>query len=327
MAHFGEMARIDSQGSVVRATLKSGTVVELNRYNASDFDDGLRVWDAKNGVVNLDSLRISSVEFLPTPPLADLPVRLFGTVHSRRGDFTGFIGWDRDDCVGSDELNGVSEAGGSVGLRYDTLRSIKRFSSGGATATRLDGSGMDLSGTNEVNENNQGIYVDDPRYGKVRIDWDVFERVEFSPAGSGPAYGDFPPGSPLTGRVTTRAGSTFAGRIAWDLDENETTDTLDAGNEGLYYTLPFGLIASITPMSDGESEPDSARVMLRSGEELKLAGTSDVSEGNAGVLVVVEGREQPEYVPWKEIERVEFDRPAATYLPAGGDLDVESPAE
>ncbi len=92
----------------------------------------------------------------------------------------------------------------------------------------------DLSGTSWGRVN-----VDDRRYGRVLISWDAFERVDFSDfssGGSGPAYGDFPPGSPLTGSVTTHAGHRLAGRLVYDLDESETTETLDAPSQGVDYT-------------------------------------------------------------------------------------------
>jgi hypothetical protein len=42
MARFGEIARIEGSVRVVRVTLKSGTVLDLDRSFASDFDDGVR---------------------------------------------------------------------------------------------------------------------------------------------------------------------------------------------------------------------------------------------------------------------------------------------
>ena len=106
MARFGDIARIEAHGRQVRVTLKSGTVFDLDRFAASDFDDGVRVWDGRRGVVDLDSLRIRTIELLPTAPLAAAPDRLHGTVRTRQGDFTGFVQWDREECVGSDELDG-----------------------------------------------------------------------------------------------------------------------------------------------------------------------------------------------------------------------------
>ena len=44
----------------------------------------------------------------------------------------------------------------------------------------------------------------------------------------------------------------------------------------------------------------------------------DLGERNAGMLIFVEGRQPPEYVPWTDGERVDFDRPPAMYPPLEG---------
>jgi hypothetical protein len=321
MARFGEIARIEAHGREVRVTLKSGTVFELDRLFASDFDDGLRVWDGRRGVADLGSLRIYTIELLPTPPpttgSAAAPYRLHGTVRTRQGDFTGFVGWNGDDSVGPDELVGRT-AEGELSLRFDTLRSIARRARESSRVTLLDGREIVLSGTADVGDGNRGIDVDDRRYGRVRISWDAFERVDFSPGGSGPGYGDFPPGHPLTGSVTTRAGRRLAGRLVYDLDESETTDTLDADSQGVHYTIPFGLIASIAPAGREERGAHRARATLHNGEELRLERTGDLREENAGMLIFVDGRARPDYVPWSDVEQVDFDRPPAMYPPLGG---------
>lgn len=316
MVRFGDVARIEARGRAVRVTLKSGTVFDLNRFDASDFDDGVRVWDGRRGVVDLDSLRIRAVELLPTPSPGAAPIRLHGTVRTRQGDFTGFVQWDRQECVGADELRGYT-AGRKSSLRFDTIRSIARRSRDSALVTQLDGRQVVLSGTRGVDRDNRGVYVDDPRYGRVLVSWDAFERVDFSPGGGGPAYGDFPPGRPLTGSVTTRAGRRLAGRLVYDLDESETTDTLDAPSQGVDYTIPFGLVASIV-LPGHEERAQRARVTLQSGEELRLELAGDLGERNGGILVFVEGRPRPEYVPWADVARVDLDRPPATYPPLGG---------
>jgi hypothetical protein len=319
MARFGEIARIEARGREVRVTLKSGTVFDLDRFEASDLDDGVRVWDGRRGVADLDSLRIRTIELLPTPPLGAAPSRLHGTVRTRQGDFTGFIGWNRQGYVGSDELDGHTPAG-KLSLRFDTIRSIARRSRDSSLVTLLDGREIVLSDTAEAGDGNRGIYVDDRRYGRVLISWDAFERVDFSPGGtggSGPAYGDFPPGRPFTGTVTTRAGRRLAGRLVYDLDESETTETLDASSQGVDYTIPFGLIASIVPPGREERGARRARVTLQNGEELQLERTGDLGEGNAGMLIFVDGRQRPEYVPWTDVEQVDFDEagPRKTNLP------------
>src|SRR4029079_12014496 len=186
---------------------------------------------ATRGVVDLDSLRIRTIELLPTAPLAGAPARLYGTVHTRHGDFTGFVQWDRWQCVGSDMLGsdilGRQSANGALSLRFDSIRSIARRSAGGVLVTLRDGREVVLSRP-QRGDGNHGTYVDDPRYGRVLVSWEAFKRLDFSPSDSGPAYGDFPPGSPLRGSVPTHTGRRLAGRLVYDLDESETTETLDA---------------------------------------------------------------------------------------------------
>lgn len=313
MRRFGEMARIEASRTQVLVTLKGGDMVDLDRFEASDFDDGVRVWDGSRGIVDLDSLRIRAIELLPTPALDDAPYRLQGTVHTRQGDFSGFIGWNREDCVGSDELTGRT-AEGEVRLRFDTIRAMARQEPASCRVTLQDGREIVLSDSADVGDENRGIYVADRRYGRVLISWNAFERVDFEPGGSGPAYGGFPPGSPLMGRVFTRTGRSLAGRLVYDLDESETTETLDAPAQGVDYSLPFGSLASIV-LPEQATEP--ARVTLGNGLLLQLERSGDLGPTNAGLLVFVEGGERPEYVPWSDVGQVDFVLPKATEAPPG----------
>jgi hypothetical protein len=313
MARFGDIARVESQGRDVWVTLKSGTRFDLDRYAASDFDDGVRVWDVRAGVVDLDSGQIRTIDFLPTARLADAPERLHGTVHTGQGEFTGFLQWDREDGVGTDELRGRTPDG-DLRARFDTVRSIARRSPDSSQVTLRDGSEIVLSGTRAAGRDNRGIYVDDRRYGRVLVSWDAFVRLDLTPADSGPAYDEYPPGRLLTGRVTTRDGRRLSGRLVYDLDESETTETLDAPFRGVDYMIPFALIESIAPPGHDER----ARVTLRGGEELVLEARGDLAAANAGLLVFVDGRPSPEYVPWKDVAWMDLDRPPAVYPPTPG---------
>ena len=316
MARFGDIAHIEAHVGTVQVTLKSGTTFELDRFAAGDIDDGVRVWDGRR-VVDLDARRIRTIELLHTARLVDAPDRLHGTVRTHQGDFTGYIQWDRQECVGTDELDGRT-ADGELSLRYDTIRSIARHAGDSALVTLLDGREMVLSDTREVGRGNRGLYVDDPRYGRVLISWDAFERVDFSAGGSGPAYGDFPPGRALAGSVTTRDGRRLAGRLVYDFDESETTETLDAPLQGVDYTIPFNLITSIVPHGREGGGAPRATVILHDGEELQLERTGDLGDGNAGMLIFVDGRERPDYVPWTDVEQVDFDRAPGMHPPPGG---------
>jgi hypothetical protein len=238
-------------------------------------------------------------------------------VRTRQNEFSGFVQWDREECVGTDALDGHAPDD-ELSLRFDTIRSIARRSPDSSLVTLLDGREIVLSGNREVGRGNRGIYVDDRRYGRVLISWDVFDRVDFAPGGGGPAYGDFPPGRPLTGSVTTRAGRRLAGRLVYDLDESETTETLDGPHQGVDYTIPFGLIASIVPPGREARGAPHARVTLHDGEVLPLERSGDLADANAGMLIFVDGSPRPEYVPWADVRQVDLDRPPAMYPPAAG---------
>ena len=303
MARFGDIARIEVLGRDVRLTLKSGTVLITNYSSFNDLDDGVRVWDRSQRILDVGARQVRTIDFLPAPGAGPLPQRLHGTVSTRAGDFTGFVQWNRNKGLGTDELGGRT-ADGDLRVRFDTIRSIAREAQS-SRVTLLDGREILLTGP-ESGHASLGIYVDDPRFGRVLVSWDTFERLDFSPGGSGPAYGDFPPGLPLTGIVTTRAGRRLAGRLVYDLDESETTETLDAPDQGVDYTIPFGLIISI--VLPGREEP--AWVTLSSGEQLQLDRRGDLGEANAGMLIFVDGSQRPEYVLWTDVERVDFHRPS-----------------
>ena len=155
MARFGDITRIEGRGRDLRVTLKSGTVFALDGFDADDYADGLRVWDEAHGVVDLEERQIRAVEFLPTVRLADSPARLHGTVRTSEGDFTGFVQWNREKCVGSDELAGRS-AEGKLSVRFDTIRRVARESRNSSRVTLLDGGEIVLSGTREAGRDNRG---------------------------------------------------------------------------------------------------------------------------------------------------------------------------
>ena len=301
MARMGDVAKVEAAGGRWGLlTLKSGTEIEFDLHGASDFDDGVRVWDGDGNFTDVGRRQIRLIELLPNPVQSSAPYRLHGSVRTPQGEFTGFIQWDRQECLGSDYLWGKTDEG-PVSLRFDTIGAIERRSSDSVKVTMLEGFDLVLSDSRKVGGRNRGLYVDDPRYGRVLVAWSSVERVDFSPGGSGPAYDAFAPGGQLRGTVTTRAGDRLSGRLVYDLDESETTETFDAPIGGVDYTIPFGMIESIVP-GDGEH----ARVTLRSGEELTLEQRGDLGEGNLGMLIFVEGRQDPEHVRWADVARIDL---------------------
>jgi len=315
MTRFGDIARIEAFGRDLTVTLKSGSIVDLDRYGADDFADGVRVWEA-GSIVDLDERRVRSIEFLPAPESGRAVEALRGTVRTRNGDYSGLVQWDREQCLQDDVLEGIS-ADGAISLPFRTIRAIERRSGESILVSLEDGRAIELSGSSEARTGNRGIYVDDPRYGRVLVRWEAFERVDFGSGGAGAAYDDFPAGSPLTGTVTTRSGMRIDGRLVYDLDESETTDTLDAPWRDVDYTIPFSLIASVDfPGPDGGSAA-IGRIRLHGGEALELEAAGDLDRNNAGILVFVGGDAEPQFLPWSDVARMELERPAESFPPIG----------
>jgi len=311
VAPFGAISRIEARGGEVRVTLKGGSVIDLDRFESSDFDDGLRVWDARGQATDLDSLRIRQVDLLATPALGGLACRLSGVVRSRAGEFRGFVAWNRDAALGSDELTGRS-GGERLRLRLADVRALARTGRDGLLVTLRDGRELPFEASSG-SDGRRGLTVSDGRYGRVRVAWEVFDRVDFdAPAdpaacASGPAYDEIEPQPPLRGTVTARDGTRPAGRLIFDLDESTEADTLDAGAEGIEYALPFGKVAAIVLPPVGENGAGSAGVVLGDGSELRLDRTGDLAAANAGLLVYVEGDDAPAYLPWAKVARLDFE--------------------
>jgi hypothetical protein len=297
LARFGDIARIDTGLREIRVTLRSGAETVLDRWEADDLADGLRIWDAERGVVDIGEKDIVSVEFMPGPGDGDGPRPLHGTVYTTQGEFTGFLQWDRTAGLVADPV--------VDGLSFAEVKAIERRSSDSAVATLLDGSERVLSGTRGGGPGSRGVYVDDVRYGRVLVSWDALERMELADGGTGPGYDDFPAGGPLTGRVVTLSGERLEGRVVYDLDESETTETLDAPRRGVDYLLTFSRIESVDLPGGGNGGP-AARITLRGGEVLELERAGDLGGANAGLLVFADGESHPDYVPWSDVARIEF---------------------
>jgi hypothetical protein len=246
---------------------------------------------------------IRTIDFLPTPANLAVPAfRLRGTVHTEDGSFRGYIQWDQDECLSSDELDGETRDG-EVSLQMGQIRSIERRSRDSSKVVLRDGRTFVLDDSNDVDSSNRGIYVHDGRFGRVLVTWDAFRRVEFDPPGdSGPAYTDFRPGRPLSGKVSTRQGKTYRGRLVYDVDEMETMELLDGHRRDVEYSIPFARIAFILP-----ERTDSSRVVYKDGKELKLEDTVDVGRDNAGMLVFEQGRKEPRYIAWEDVQRIDFE--------------------
>ena len=266
--------------------------------------------------------------------------RLWGRVTLTDGTtHTGFIRWDRNEAGVYDLLDGTREASedaylawldavrdgerpvrtldllgyriswneqdpdfpgqSTSGVRFGHVRELRVIDRDRARLTLRSGQSVEFSGgASDIGIGLRETLVQGPD-GTHEVEWDELRSVTFA----APPAGAAPTGRRLHGTVRDREGREFMGDLAWDLDEVLDLDVLDGADEdGTDHEIPFAEILRIEPL------PGSARVVLRSGRSLQLAGTNDVGRGHRGVQI-----SDPELgtveVEWDDLASVDFHPP------------------
>ncbi len=302
---FGHLRRLEPlDDDMALLILKSGQKVEMEN-SSTDLGEGIReiiIEDVDEGEVELVWRDIESIEFADTDGgmESNFGERLYGTLTTRRGEtFSGFVGWDVDEVFGRDVLDGEEDED-SRKIRFDKIAAIERYSSSGATVHLKSGDKIVLRGTNDVDDDNRGIIIADPAFGQVVVDWDEFDRLDFSTPDGKVRYANFDGGRPIEGTVFTEDGEKYTGRIRWDNDEEYTWEILDGDSRDTQYDIEFGAIKKIEKRSHS-----SSIVTLRDGREFRLRGSNDVDGDNKGIIVL-DGAKKVVEIDWDDFASVEF---------------------
>jgi len=195
---------------------------------------------------------------------------------------------------------------GRLSLRFDTIRSIARRAPDSSLATLHDGREVLLSGTSEVGPGHRGIYVDDRRYGRVLISWTPSSASTSAPAAAA-RLRRVPARAPAHGRVTTRAAT--ASPAGWS-----STSTRAKPRDVRRPVRRRGLHHPLRPdRLDRAPWPRRSRRPACHGDPswrrgAAVGATGDLGERNPGLLIFVDGRQRPEYVPWSDVERIDLER-------------------
>jgi len=285
--------------------LKNGNEVEF--FNGStDIGTSIReivIEDTREGEIEFDWDDIDLIEFSEagSGQTSVFGERLYGTLTTRRGEeFTGFVCWDVDELFEDDILDG-KERRRSRKIEFGKLASIARYSSSGAEVVLRSGDEMLLRGTNDVDDDNRGIYILDPAFGQVKVDWSDFDILEFKAAPRPIRYSDFDGGRKIRGKVYTEDGKEYSGEICWDDDEEYTWELLNGDYRDMEFKLEFGLIKSVEKNSRRSSD-----VTVSDGRTFRLRGSNDVDEDNKGIIITQDDGDEV-YVDWEDFARAEFD--------------------
>jgi hypothetical protein len=290
-------------GSRVELKLKNGEYIDINGSGYNDIGAKINVLDSELGSIQLSWSNIDKIEFLPTPNRLNKKFGepLYGTVESDLGQFTGYIQWDHDERVGTDVLDGDTNDD-DVSIPFDKIESIERDGYSRSIVVLKSGRKLTLRGSNDVDEDNKGIIVTTPGFGRVDLSWGDFDKVTFKEApGSGPTYDSFTTPQKIKGTVKVDNGDSHEGEIIYDLDEEYTFEVLNGEDDDSKYIIPFKNITSIERRGS-----DRALVTLKGGNTIMLEDAQDVSEKNQGILIKT--KTDRVYVPWDRVEKITLDR-------------------
>lgn len=258
---------------------------------------------------------------------------MYGKVTTRSGaTYQGNIRWGGEEVFWTDEFNASkldSKVFGYVikddedddeGISFKSIRTIwEDYTSGSvhefscqfgnmrklvykedekkAIITLKNGKEIIVGGSG-YNDMKASITVLDEELGKIRIKGSNVESVEFM---NTPERLDAKFGEALYGAVYTYEGDSIKGYIQYDKDERLSTDFLDGNSGSERLKIPMGKIVRIEPSRNG------SKVELISGRRFNLSGTNDVSQGNRGVIVTIEGLGRTS-IPWSDVYYVSFEK-------------------
>lgn len=165
--------------------LRSGERVVLRGTNdVNNENRGILVLDPSLGQVRVDWDGFDRVEFVRPTQAVDYNAfstqgRIRGTVTDRDGrSYTGTIRWDDDEAYTWELLNGEQDDL-EFEIEFGLVSEIERISSRRARVTLRDGRILELRGSNDVNDDNDGIIIETEDGELVFLDWYDFERAVF----------------------------------------------------------------------------------------------------------------------------------------------------
>jgi hypothetical protein len=185
---FGKIEAIERQTrNSAWVYLKNGDQTKLSGTNDVDSGNrGILVTDPHFGWVTIEWEDFDRCDFLEggedylkTYDEFDGGYPLYGIVYDEDGEsYEGYIRWDDDETESWELLDGEYR-GLDVDVEFGQIESIERRSSNAAEVTLKNGSSFKLEDSNDVNDENRGIFITTKDGKEIELDWYDFEKVVF----------------------------------------------------------------------------------------------------------------------------------------------------
>ena len=178
--------------SIERYSSNGATIILTNGdekllKNSNDIDDGnsgIIISDPGFGQVIIEWDEFDNLVFTKAPRQIkynefDGGHPLMGTVYTEDGDsYTGKIRWDDDEEYSWEILDGEYHDI-EFDIEFGLISKIEKRSHRTSIVTIRDGRTFRLRGSNDVDNDNKGIFIETDNDDEVEIDWDEFSYVEF----------------------------------------------------------------------------------------------------------------------------------------------------
>jgi hypothetical protein len=300
---FGAMAKIevDSDNNQFIVTLHDGTQIKAAN-DSNDLTDEIFFLTAEGDTIKYDLEDLTSITFSAAPENAkSFDQGIYGTITSDLGTFTGRVMWDQDERMVSEKLDG-HENGQEYNLKFAEIRSIERQGNK-SLVELLDGKSLLLGDTNDVDNGNRGIWLDNPELGRVEIKWSQFHKFEIHEvAVNWLTFDDYQSvNQPLKGQIRLKDQSTVpADQITFDLNHQSPLERLDVEVNDSNHLIPFGKIKQIKVLNENAVE------LKMSNDSTQIAyGKRSVTRDNNGVLI--KSGDKHRWLIWAEIDNISFE--------------------
>lgn len=184
---FGKIAVIERYSSkATKVVLKNGD--ELVLRGSNDVDDsnrGILISDPGFGEVTVEWREFEKLEFsepksTPAYSSFDGGRPIYGTVYTDDGDkHTGRIRWDNDEEYTWEILDGDYHDV-SFDIEFSQIKDITRRGYRGSLVTTWDGRSFHLRDSNDVDDDNKGIYITTDDGSEFVVEWNELDHVEFT---------------------------------------------------------------------------------------------------------------------------------------------------
>ncbi|MGB8658311.1 MAG: hypothetical protein WCE90_11095 [Candidatus Zixiibacteriota bacterium] len=185
---FGKIAAIERRSSSSSwVYMRNGDKIKLSGSNDVDSGNrGIVVTDPDFGRVTipwddferLDLLDEADKHLVAYDQFGQIEP-LYGVVYDEDGkSYEGNIKWDDDETENWELLNGLYRDL-DVDVEFSQIAKIEKVSSRGVEVTLKKGNRFRLTGSNDVNEDNRGIFVTTKGGDEIQLDWRDFDHVVF----------------------------------------------------------------------------------------------------------------------------------------------------